>query len=101
MDQMPIMHYLHALQHLVRQLQDRAQGKPTPALVKQVFQRIPQQLHHHHIKAIMLPEIMHFPKARTVLQFPIHLVLVPQLRATRAMLLELDRDLFAGGDVFA
>ena len=101
MNQMPVMHDLHPLQHLVRQLQDRAQGKPPPALVKQVFQRIAQQLHHHHIEAIMLPEIMHLPKPGTMLQFSVHLVLVPQLWATRAMLLELDRDLLAGRDVFA
>ena len=40
---------------------------------------------------------MHLSESDRVLQLPVHLVLVPQLRAPGAVLLELDGDLLAGG----
>jgi len=43
------MHFLDTLDHLVRNVQHSFQVEFAPALLEQVFQRLAQQIHHHHV----------------------------------------------------
>lgn len=98
-DEMAIVHDLHAFQYLVCELQHSSEGKAAATLVEQILQRVTQQLHYHHVVAIELPKIVDFAKACAMLKFSIDLVFMAKLRASCAMLFEFDGHLLTRGDI--
>lgn len=88
-NQVPRVHELHALQHLVGHHQDRFERKATPALVELVFEGRPEQIHNHEIVRVLRAEVMHFGKAGSILKLAIYFVLVAKLGTASAVLLEL------------
>jgi hypothetical protein len=93
MNQMSRMHEFDAFEHLIGHHEDGFQGKTTTALVELIFQGRTQQIHDHEIVTILRSKVMDLGKARSILEFPIHLVFVTELRTASAVFFEFDGDL--------
>jgi len=49
MDEMTAVHYLHSLQHLIRDHEDSLEAEPTSALVELILKGWTEQIHYHQV----------------------------------------------------
>ena len=94
-DEVARVHELNALEHLVGHHEHRLEREAAAALVEVVLERRAQQVHDHEVVRVLRAEVVHLCESGRVLQLAVDLVLVAQLRAAGAVLLELDGHLLA------
>jgi hypothetical protein len=94
-DQVTGVHQFDTLEHLIGNHKDSLQGESTTALVELVLEGRAEEVHNHEVVGILGSKVVDLGESGSILQLTVDLVFVTQLRASGAMLFELDGDLLA------
>jgi len=97
MNQVTRVHQFYALKHLIGDHENGLERESSSTLVELILEGRTQKVHHHKIVGILSSEVVDLGESGGILQFPINLVFVTQLRTPSTMLLELHGNLFTIG----